>query len=144
MEPIQFKKLSDNAIIPKRGTEYSAGFDLYASKDVEIVGGDGNFLIHTDVAVQLPKNCYGRIAIRSGLAINQHLSVSAGVIDLDYAGPLGVVVFCTKNAHSYTIEAGERFAQLIPEVVHYGDGLEVSQFKQRLAGHVGYGSTGEK
>jgi len=95
-EIIQFKKLSEDAIIPTRGTTNSAGFDLYALEDTIIIGGGGNVLVPTGIAVQLPEGTYGRIAMRSGLAVRHHLSVSAGVIDLDYTGGLGVVVFCTK------------------------------------------------
>lgn len=95
-ESVYFTKLRPDAIIPKRGTEVSAGFDLYAAEDTLIVGGAGNFLVPTGVAVKLPKGTYGRIAMRSGLALNQHLTVSAGVIDVDYSGPIGVLVSSTK------------------------------------------------
>ena len=93
---IQFQKLHEDAIIPTRGTPYSAGFDLYALKDTIVVGGGGNVIVPTGIAIQLPPGTYGRIAMRSGLAVKQHLSVSAGVIDIDYTGEVGVVVFCTK------------------------------------------------
>ena len=93
---IQFKKLHIDAIIPSRGTPMSAGFDLYALEDTVIVGGGGNVLVPTGIAVQLPQETYGRIAMRSGLAVKQHLGVSAGVIDIDYTGGIGVVVFCSK------------------------------------------------
>lgn len=95
-ETIYFNKLHPDAIIPKRGTALSAGFDLYAVEDTLIVGGAGNFLVPTGVAVKLPPGTYGRIAMRSGLALNQHLTVSAGVIDRDYTGPIGVLVSSTK------------------------------------------------
>lgn len=61
-----------------------------------IVGGAGNVLVPTGIAVQIPSEHYARVAMRSGLAVKQHLGVSAGVIDLDYSGPLGVVVFSSK------------------------------------------------
>ena len=93
---IQFKKLHADAIIPTRGTNNSAGFDLYALEDTIVIGGGGNVLVPTGIAVQLPEGTYGRIAMRSGLAVKQHLSVSAGVIDIDYTGGIGVVTYCTK------------------------------------------------
>lgn len=95
-ETIQFKKLHEDAIIPTRGTAYAAGFDLYALQDTLIVAGMGNVIVPTGIAVQLPRSTYGRIAMRSGLAVKQHLSVSAGVIDIDYTGGIGVVTYCTK------------------------------------------------
>jgi dUTP pyrophosphatase len=84
MEPIiQFKKLVADAIIPSRGTPLSAGFDLTSIHDVLIDSSAGVVRVSTGIAVQLPHDCYGRIAMRSGLALRQHLCVTAGVIDLD-------------------------------------------------------------
>ena len=96
LEAVYFAKLHDDAVIPKRGTEESAGFDLYALEDTLIIGGAGNVLVPTGIAVKLPKGTYGRIAMRSGLALKQHLTVSAGVIDRDYSGPIGLLVSSTK------------------------------------------------
>lgn len=93
---VLFKKLDSGAVVPTRATKHSAGFDLYALEDTLIVGGAGNVLVRTGIAVELPLGTYGRIAMRSGLAKNQHLTVSAGVIDLDYTGEIGVLVSSTK------------------------------------------------
>jgi dUTP pyrophosphatase len=155
---IQFKKLHPDAIVPTRGTPHSAGFDLYALEDTLIVGGAGNVLVPTGIAVQLPPDTYGRIAMRSGLAIKEHLNISGGVIDKDYAGPLGVIVCSNEifdvirtaktelrqlsTAHAYVIKKGERFAQLIPEKISYDPAKEVTEFDQKYDEHKGYGSTG--
>lgn len=149
-EIIQFKKLDESAIIPTKGTPSAVGYDLYALKDVTVVGGAGCVLIPTGIAVQLPEHTYGRIAMRSGLAVKQHLSVSAGVIDIDYSGGLGVVVYCTKthnllgelDVHTYTIKKGEKFAQLIPEKASYASSQSVLEFVRQYDQHLGYGSTG--
>lgn len=160
-EVVLFKKLHDDAVIPRRGTSQSAGFDLYALEDTVIIGGCGNTIVPTGIAVQLPEGTYGRIAMRSGLAVNEHLSVSAGVIDLDYENkPLGVVVYCTKvfsvtrdtavgnvivqSPHEYIIKKGERFAQLILEKASSAKGLEVTEMIPRFGNHSGYGSTGKQ
>jgi dUTP pyrophosphatase len=159
---VQFKKLDPGAIIPTRATTFSAGFDLYALKDMKIVGGAGTYIVPTGIAVQLPLGTYGRIAMRSGLAVNQHLCVSAGVIDVDYIGAIGVVVYCAKSvavsdrlsisgdgnpevlnrSHVYTIHKGDRIAQLIIENVSMAPGIEVTQFSREHAAHLGFGSTG--
>jgi len=204
---ILFKKLHPDAIIPTRGTSASAGFDLYALEDTLIVGGAGNVLVPTGIAVELANGTYGRIAMRSGLAVKQHLGVSAGVIDIDYTGPIGVVVFSNKifdlqniqqqtlklksaritdivleikklktsygehmgslkevehsqcdpgelrfydlhplmTPHAYLIKKGERFAQLIPEIVASNRGREAEEhegFDKKYEEHIGYGSTG--
>jgi dUTP pyrophosphatase len=157
-EEVQFKKLHPDAIVPTRSTPYSAGFDLYALEDVTIDPTLGNILVPTGIAVQLPLGTYGRIAMRSGLAVKQHLTVSAGVIDLDYTGAIGVVVCCTKvfsgaydhntqiygNVNlGYIIKKGERFAQLVVERACYAPGVEVSEFKRSYQKHEGFGSTGK-
>ena len=64
---MQVKKLSDFATIPKRGTKYSAGFDLSSAYDYT-VPARGKELVKTDLAIAIPENTYARIAPRSGLA----------------------------------------------------------------------------
>ncbi len=93
---IYFRKLYNDSIVPVRATPCAAAFDLYAYEDTIITGGAGNIMVSTGVAVQLPRGTYGRIAMRSGLAAREHLSVSAGVIDRDYTGEIKVLVFCSK------------------------------------------------
>ena len=139
---ILFKRLNPGAQIPVRGTPSSAGFDLFALADTVIDGATGSTLVHTGIAVALPRGTYGRIAMRSGLAVRQHLNVSAGVIDVDYRGELGVVVYCTKADHQYTIKAGERFAQLVPEYISYADSVVVDELPAPDQYHGGFGSTG--
>lgn len=136
--PLTFTTKTETAKLPVRGTPHSAGHDLFADAEVTVVGGAGNVLVSTGVSATMNRSCYGRIAMRSGLAVREHLSVSAGVIDRDYTGVIGVVVYCTKIGHSYTIKQGERFAQFIPEMI-----VELTPIDNKpMAEHVGYGSTG--
>lgn len=140
---VKFKKLDADAIVPKRGTPLSAGFDLYALNDAEIVGGNGTVLVRTGMAIQIPPGTYARIAMRSGLGLKEHLSVTAGVIDRDYVGDIGVLVYCTKIGHSYTIKRGERFAQLVIEKILYPHFEVVEKFESVAENeHFGFGSTG--
>ncbi|CAH8607900.1 unnamed protein product [Heterobilharzia americana] len=89
---LRFKKLSDQATPPTRGSAFAAGYDLYSAQDTTIpVGGRG--LVKTDIQIELPDGCYGRVAPRSGLALKNGIDVGAGVIDQDYRGNLGVVLF---------------------------------------------------
>ena len=80
------------ARLPSRGTEGAAGYDLAASQSV-VVPAHGKCLVQTGLAISLPPDCYGRIAPRSGLAIKKFIDVGAGVIDSDYRGELGVILF---------------------------------------------------
>ena len=142
---VVFTQINDSAKLPTKGTTLSAGYDLYAAEGAIIEGGQGNVIVKTGVRVNLPIGTYGRIAMRSGLAVKEHLAVSAGVIDRDYKDEVGVVVFCTKNAHVYEIKAGERFAQLIPEKIHesYPESDGTIEETSDIASHVGFGSTGK-
>ena len=58
-----FTKLSEEGMTPTRGSDEAAGYDLYAAHDIEIPA-QGKALVRTDVAIALPKGCYGRVAPR--------------------------------------------------------------------------------
>ena len=89
---LRFKKLSNDAYAPTKGSKYAAGYDLYAAHD-GVVRARGKELIKTDIAVAIPSGCYGRVAPRSGLAWKHSIDVGAGVIDQDYRGNVGVILF---------------------------------------------------
>jgi len=76
-----FVKLIENALPPTRESSRAAGLDLRSAHDV-VIPASGNGLVKTDLAIQLPPGCYGRIAPRSGLALHHHLDVG-GVVDED-------------------------------------------------------------
>lgn len=64
---IKFKKLSENAVMPKKGREGDACFDLYAAEDVYLVPGDTK-IIKTNIAMEIPTGYFGKIYTRSGMA----------------------------------------------------------------------------
>ncbi len=83
--------------------------------------------------------------MRSGLAVREHLAVSGGVIDRDYVGELKVIVSHNGGSKSsYTIRAGERFAQILIKKISYADSIEVEEFADSASeSHAGFGSTGK-
>ena len=89
---LKFMKLSEKAQAPKKGSNCAAGFDLFSAVDVEI-GSNDQAMISTDLKVAVPRGTYGRVAPRSGIAVDFNVHVGAGVIDEDYRGPLIVVLF---------------------------------------------------
>lgn len=91
-EVLRFVKLTENAYTPTKGTSDAAGFDLYSAYDYE-VPARGKALAMTDIQIAVPSTCYGRVAPRSGLAVKNFIDVGAGVIDRDYRGNVGVVLF---------------------------------------------------
>lgn len=107
-----------------------------------IVPPNGKELIKTDLQIEVPENTYGRIAPRSGLAWKHHIDVGAGVIDADYRGNVGVVLFNHSN-EPFKISPGDRIAQLICEKIIYPELQEVNNLDNTDRGDGGFGSTGK-
>ena len=134
-------RLSPNASLPARGTEGSAGYDLYSTDGYVVLPGH-RVVVSTGIAVQLPAGTYGRIAPRSGLAVKHGLDTLAGVIDPDYTGELKVVLVNTDMRIPFVIKPGYRIAQLILENYTHADVVEVASPEETDRGADGFGSTG--
>ena len=76
---IKIKKLTKNAKLPERKSCESAGLDLYSAEESLLIPG-AHTLVKADIAIQLPKFSYGRIAAKPGLAIKGIIPIG-GVID---------------------------------------------------------------
>ena len=90
--PLLIKRLSENAILPTKGSPLAAGYDLYAAGN-SMVPAKGKAIVKTGLSMKIPTGNYGRVAPRSGLAAKHFIDVGAGVIDEDYRGEVGVVLF---------------------------------------------------
>lgn len=99
-------------------------------------------LVKTDIQIALPSGCYGRVAPRSGLAAKHFIDVGAGVIDEDYRGNLGVVLF-NFGKEKFEVKKGDRIAQLICERIFYPEIEEVQVLDDTERGAGGFGSTGK-
>ena len=141
METLKYKKLSVNASAPSRGSAGAVGYDLSAAITTSIAGG-GKGLIPTDLAIIIPPGHYGRIAPRSGLSWKKHIDVGAGVIDPDYTGNVGVVLF-NHGSDTLEITQGDRIAQLLLERVSTPPVEEVIDTSETKRGASGFGSTGK-
>ncbi|CAK1545684.1 unnamed protein product [Leptosia nina] len=137
---LKFTRLSENAFPPVKGSEKAAGYDLKSAYDY-IVPARGKELVKTDLQIELPSECYGRVAPRSGLAVKNFIDVGAGVIDEDYRGNVGVVLF-NHSDQDFIVKKGDRIAQLICERVYYPKLVEVSNLTETIRGDGGFGSTG--
>ncbi|KDO34188.1 hypothetical protein SPRG_01422 [Saprolegnia parasitica CBS 223.65] len=140
-ETLLVKKLSATAVLPARGSALAAGFDLASAYEC-VIPAHGKALVKTDIAIAIPSGCYARVAPRSGLSWKNHLDVGAGVIDEDYRGNVGVVLFNHAN-EDFHVKAGDRIAQLILErIVAQADVQEVDELSDTARGDGGFGSTG--
>jgi dUTP pyrophosphatase len=138
--PLLVKKLSDKAILPTRGSPWSAGYDLSAVKALVIPPG-GRAICPTDLSIACPAGTYGRIAPRSGLTVKHGIHVGAGVIDADYRGPVGVVLF-NLGDQDFEVNPGDRIAQLVLEQILMVPVEEVQELDETVRGAGGFGSTG--
>lgn len=138
--PLMVKKLSLNAQLPERASSKAAGYDLFSAED-KIIPANGRAVVATDLSIALPPNTYGRVAPRSGLAVKHFIDVGAGVIDEDYRGPLGVVLFNFSD-NEFQIKKGDRIAQLLIECIKTPPVLEVESLDNTERGQSGFGSTG--
>jgi dUTP pyrophosphatase len=137
---LEVVRLHGDAILPKKGTEKSAGYDLSSSVDI-VVPSRGRTLVPTGLAMIIPDDCYGRIAPRSSLALSYGIDVGAGVIDTDYRGHVQIVLF-NHSENDFNIKKGDRVAQLIIEQIQHPRVVEVKSFKEQTKRGVGgFGST---
>uniref|UniRef100_A0A0A8ZTR6 Deoxyuridine 5'-triphosphate nucleotidohydrolase n=1 Tax=Arundo donax TaxID=35708 RepID=A0A0A8ZTR6_ARUDO len=137
---LKVKKLSTNAVLPTRGSALAAGYDLSSAVDT-VVPARGKALVPTDLSVAVPEGTYARIAPRSGLALKHSIDVGAGVVDADYRGPVGVILFNHSDA-DFDVRPGDRIAQLIVERIATPEVAEVEDLDATVGGEGGFGSTG--
>jgi len=138
---LRYVKLSEGALSPTRGSPKSASFDLRSTRSA-IIPARGKELILTDIQIELPGGCYGRIAARSGMALFHHICVRAGVIDEDYRGNVGVLLFNHSDT-PFVINRGDRIAQLICEKIYYPELKLMEKLDDTRRGTRGFGSTGQ-
>ena len=112
---LRYARLSEHAREPTRATEKAAGADLYSAHECQIEP-KGKALIRTDLQMAIPTGYYGRIAPRSGLAYKHFIQVGAGVIDEDYRGNVGVLLYNFSEVR-FTVKKGAKIAQIIMEKI---------------------------
>jgi len=137
---MQVCKLSEHAFLPSKGSKLAAGYDLKSAYDY-IIPGQGKVIAKTDLAIRVPDGTYGRVAPRSGLAAKNHIDVGAGVVDQDYTGNVGVVLF-NHAQEDFEIKKGDRIAQFVCEKIEYPEIEEVTSLNCTERGEGGFGSTG--
>lgn len=142
---VKVKKLTDTAMLPTRGSEHAAGYDLYADvKNQVMISPHETEKIGTGLAIEIPDGYFGAIFARSGLASKRGLRPAncVGVCDSDYRGEYIVAVHNDSN-HPRVIDPGERIAQLVvmPYLAVTFD--EVADLSDTDRGDGGFGSTGK-
>jgi len=137
---MDFNRLDDRATLPTRGTAESAGLDLYSIEDV-LIEPKQRMLARTGLAVAIPEGHYGRIAPRSGLALRTGLDVLSGVIDADYRGEIGCLLYNTGD-EPIELPAQSKICQLIIERIITPEAVWADEIDETDRGSGGFGSTG--
>ena len=132
-------RLHENATLPSKGTEKSAGFDLYAILDQTIPSNQARF-VRTGLAVHVQDGIYVRIAMRSSLA-KKEMIVLNDVVENDQE--ICVLVY-NLSQHDFHLNQGERFAQMIlQKCISNAIPTEIGCLKSTSRGEGGFGSTGK-
>ncbi len=144
MNEIKIKKINDKAILPTRGSEYAAGYDLYACiMSPVIIAPHQTVKIGTGLTMELPRGYFGAIFARSGLATKNGLRPAncVGCCDEDYRGEY-IVALHNDTDIPQTINPLERIAQLVILPYLSVEFVEVENLDKTERGDGGFGSTG--
>ena len=142
---IQLKKLREGAVMPKRGSEYSAGYDLFACIDAPVtLAPHETVKIGTGISASVPEGYFGAVFARSGLAAKQGLRPAncVGVCDSDYRGEY-IVALHNDSEFPQTVSNGDRIAQLVILPFMEADFEFVDELDVTGRGAGGFGSTGK-
>jgi dUTP diphosphatase len=140
---LRFRRLEVAARPPAQAHDGDAGYDLHAAEAVTIDPGE-RVSVGTGIAVAIPEGQAGLVIPRSGLAARHGISVvnAPGLIDSGYRGELRVLLLNTDRTEPFTVEPGDRIAQLVLVRVETEELEEVAELDETARGVGGFGSTG--
>ena len=142
---IQLKKLKENALLPARGSEHAAGYDLHACLEEDAVILPGQTVkIGTGLAIAVPDGYFGAVFARSGLASKEGLRPAncVGVCDSDYRGEY-IIALHNDSDTARTVHHGDRIAQLVILPFLPAEFEESENLPETARGAGGFGSTGK-
>lgn len=143
---IKYKKLSNQAIEPTRGSAFAAGYDLYAcpSNNAVFIAPGETVKIGTGIAIELPEGTFGGLYARSGLATKHGLRPGncVGIIDQDFKGEV-VVALHNDSDSEQCVMYGDRIAQLVVQPFYSVSFRQVESLEETERGAGGFGSTGK-
>ena len=144
MLKVKIKKINDNAIIPKYAHKGDAGADLHSTEDYLLKPGE-RILVSTGIKIAIPQGYEAQIRPKSGLALNQGISIvnTPGTIDCEYRGEVGVIAI-NLGKEDFKIEKGKKIAQMIFNKIEEAEFEEVDELDNTKRSEGGFGSTGHK
>ena len=145
MKPIdvQIQILDTELEIPRYAKDGDAGVDLRSTEKLVLEPGQ-RALVKTGIAIALPAGYVGLVHPRSGLAVKHGITVvnAPGTIDSGYRGEIMVCLLNTDRSESFSIERGDRIAQLILQKYEHANFRQVEELEISARGSTGFGSSG--
>lgn len=140
---VKIKRLDKELPLPVYAHTGDAGCDLYSCDDISIKPGE-RILIGTGIAISLPVGYAAFIQPRSGLAAKHGITIvnTPGLIDCKYRGEIKVILLNTDNKEPFTINRGDKIAQMVIQRVLEANFVEVDELDETKRGEDGFGSTG--
>ena len=143
---LKFKKLNPDALIPKHSREGDAAMDIFSAEELVLMPGE-RALVHTNVAIEIDNGWCGLVLPRSGNAIKNGVTVmnSPGLIDSNYRGEIMIGLINTDKHNSFSIEKGDRIAQLLITKALTSSEIQVevtNELSESNRGIQGFGSSG--
>lgn len=144
MLDVAVRRLDPDLPLPAYAHAGDAGIDLIARCEVTLEPGGGRALVPTGVAVAIPPGYAGFVQPRSGLALKHGVTClnTPGLVDSGYRGELKVLLVNTDPALPFTVERGQRIAQLVVQAVEHVRLVEAEDLEPSDRGEAGFGSTG--
>ena len=112
---LKFVKLSSNIKTPSKSTKFAVGLDIHSPANY-IISAKDQTIIPTGLRIQIPPGHYGHLCSKSGLAMQHHVHVGAGILDPDYTGEVKVLLL-NLGHKPFQVSSGDAIAQLILEKV---------------------------
>ena len=140
---LEVSRLDPAAVLPTRAYLHDAGFDLYSVEDARIEpGARGD--VRTGIAVAIPPGHAGLVLPRSGLAGRHGIALvnAPGLIDSGYRGELRVLLLNTDREEAFSIQPGDRIAQLVIVALPAIELVEHAALADTERGARGFGSSG--
>lgn len=141
---LRVRRLLDGARLPSRAYPGDAGLDLYACEPAVLSPGE-RASVGTGIALEIPPGQAGLVLPRSGLAARHGISVvnAPGLIDAGYRGELRVLLLNTDARESFSVQVGDRIAQLVLVRVETPEPVAVESLADSERGRGGFGSSGD-
>jgi dUTP pyrophosphatase len=143
---IPVRRLDPTLPLPATAHEGDAGYDLRAREAVILAPGGGRAAVATGIAVAIPPGWAGLVLPRSGLALRHGVTClnAPGLIDAGYRDEIRVILVNHDPADAFSIEVGDRIAQLVIQSVETIEWAEVDDLGESARGLGGFGSTGRQ